>query len=184
MNSLLQDAMVCVQQKGVVTQEIPLYVFATGGIRSIPSPDRDRLLQSVYSHLRKESPFFTIQNSQFDVLTGSCYVQSSHVGEMESRFGWLAVNHLAHSSSNLTVGSIDLGGASLEIAFLPKGSQDVHTPSFSSLGADPMRLHILNYLQKEDRNENPCYPQGYEEDFNGRRIVGTSDVPSLLGIHA
>lgn len=184
MNSLLQDAAVCVQQKGVVAQEIPLYVFATGGVRSIPSPDRDRLLQSVYSHLRKESPFFTIQNSQFDVLTGSYYVQSSHVGEMESRFGWLAVNHLAHSSSNLTVGSIDLGGASLEIAFLPKGSQDVHTPSFSSLGADPMRLHILNYLQKEDRNENPCYPQGYEEDFNGRRIVGTSDVPSLLGIHA
>lgn len=183
MNSLLQDAMVCVQQKGVIAREIPLYVFATGGIRSIPNPDRDHLLQSVYSHLQQESPFFTIQDSQFDVLTGAYCVRSSRAGEMESRFGWLAVNHLAHSSSNSTAGSIDVGGASLEIAFLPTGSQEVHTHSFSSLGADPMRLHILNYLQKEDRYENPCYPQGYEEDFNGRRIVGTSDVPSLARIH-
>ena len=84
------------------------------------------------------------------------------------------------SQAEQTVGSLDLGGASLEIAFLSSESQTLVTRSFSSLGADQLRRRLLQQLKKEHRNSHPCYPAGFEESYEGHRVVGTGDVALFL----
>lgn len=83
------------------------------------------------------------------------------------------------SQTEQTVGSLDLGGASLEIAFLSNESTLV-TRSFSSLGADQLRRRLLQQLKKEHRNSHPCYPAGFEESYEEHRVVGTGDVALFL----
>lgn len=83
------------------------------------------------------------------------------------------------SQTEQTVGSLDLGGASLEIAFLSNESTLV-TRSFSSLGADQLRRRLLQQLRKEHRNNHPCYPTGFEESYEGHHVVGTGDVALFL----
>lgn len=83
------------------------------------------------------------------------------------------------SQAEQTVGSLDLGGASLEIAFLSNESTLV-TRSFSSLGADQLRRRLLQQLKKEHRDSHPCYPAGFEESYEGHRVVGTGDVALFL----
>lgn len=84
------------------------------------------------------------------------------------------------SQAEQTVGSLDLGGASLEIAFLSSESQTLVTRSFSSLGADQLRRRLLQQLKKEHRDSHPCYPAGFEESYEGHRVVGTGDVALFL----
>ena len=83
------------------------------------------------------------------------------------------------SQTEQTVGSLDLGGASLEIAFLSNESTLV-TRSFSSLGADQLRRRLLQQLKKEHRHSHPCYPTGFEESYEGHHVVGTGDVALFL----
>lgn len=83
------------------------------------------------------------------------------------------------SQAEQTVGSLDLGGASLEIAFLSNESTLV-TRSFSSLGADQLRRRLLQQLKKEHRHSHPCYPTGFEESYEGHHVVGTGDVALFL----
>lgn len=83
------------------------------------------------------------------------------------------------SQTEQTVGSLDLGGASLEIAFLSNESTLV-TRSFSSLGADQLRRRLLQQLKKEHRDSHPCYPAGFEESYEGHHVVGTGDVALFL----
>lgn len=83
------------------------------------------------------------------------------------------------SQAEQTVGSLDLGGASLEIAFLSNESTLV-TRSFSSLGADQLRRRLLQQLKKEHRDSHPCYPAGFEESYEEHRVVGTGDVALFL----
>lgn len=83
------------------------------------------------------------------------------------------------SQAEQTVGSLDLGGASLEIAFLSNESTLV-TRSFSSLGADQLRRRLLQQLKKEHRDSHPCYPTGFEESYEGHHVVGTGDVALFL----
>ena len=83
------------------------------------------------------------------------------------------------SKAEQTVGSLDLGGASLEIAFLSNESTLV-TRSFSSLGADQLRRRLLQQLKKEHRNNHPCYPAGFEESYEEHHVVGTGDVALFL----
>lgn len=84
------------------------------------------------------------------------------------------------SQTEQTVGSLDLGGASLEIAFLSSESQTLVTRSFSSLGADQLRRRLLQQLKKEHRHSHPCYPTGFEESYEGHHVVGTGDVALFL----
>ena len=83
------------------------------------------------------------------------------------------------SQAEQTVGSLDLGGASLEIAFLSNESTLV-TRSFSSLGADQLRRCLLQQLKKEHRDSHPWYPAGFEESYEEHRVVGTGDVALFL----
>lgn len=103
--------------------DIPLFFKATGGVRELASPAREKLIQTVRNLLSDKSfsPFFF----RYDLAR----VIS---GEEEAVFSWAAVNFLfgkliqtaqPDSSSmqalNGTFGTIDLGGASAQVGHVP-----------------------------------------------------------------
>ncbi len=86
---------------------IPVYFYATGGLRGLPLSDQNRILKEVEKYLRTRRHF---KNVHAKILTG----------EEEGAFAWLAVNSTREnfsSSSFESVGVVDLGGATLQITY-------------------------------------------------------------------
>lgn len=97
----------------VDVKHVPVYLGATAGMRELRATDRDEVMQAVRAFLRShKNPFAFSRNEQARVLAG----------EEEGAFGWLALNQLQASISpdpNTTFGSLDFGGGSVQIAFVP-----------------------------------------------------------------
>jgi len=107
--------------------DFPIYFYATGGMRQLSSKKREKIINAVRKFLKNDiqCPFF-FKNEFARVISG----------EEEAIFSWAATNFLMGtllpasagegvvSGVNSTYGTIDLGGASTQIAyFLP--SQDI-----------------------------------------------------------
>jgi Golgi nucleoside diphosphatase len=127
--------------------DYPIYFKATGGMRELPVAKREAVLAEVQKYLSDKSfcPFY-FRNDFARVISGK-YCKEMHInyiirlsilllGEEEAIFSWTATNFLkgtllqaSHGLGevkgvNTTFGTIDLGGASTQIAFyLP--SQDI-----------------------------------------------------------
>eukprot|EP00051_Salpingoeca_urceolata_P017510 m.239060 g.239060 ORF g.239060 m.239060 type:complete len:426 (-) comp18975_c0_seq6:50-1327(-) len=87
----------------------PLYILATAGLRSIPPAQSKAILQA----LRQDLP----TQCEFRVLPGQVDLIS---GEMEGVYQWVSANYvlgrLEHPTT-ATVGAMDMGGGSAQIAF-------------------------------------------------------------------
>lgn len=107
-------------------QDTPIFVLATAGMRLLPKSDQKKVLKEACGLLRKNSPF----------LIHEC---EDHVqiidGEIEGIYGWLGLNYLMGQLDNYektsdkimheSIGFMDMGGASTQIAFVPSASEDV-----------------------------------------------------------
>jgi hypothetical protein len=120
------------------------------------------------------------------------YGRSSIIsGIQEAIDGWIAVNYLKHDISSkptkTSVGSLDFGGASLEIAFADKPdshhtadywrvklynqTHEIYAHSYLCFGRDQMELKFLTNLSLQNYTiQNPCYPRDYVKE------VQTSDL--------
>ncbi|XP_070210624.1 ectonucleoside triphosphate diphosphohydrolase 7-like isoform X2 [Littorina saxatilis] len=108
-------------------KETPLYVLATAGMRMIPKVAQDQIMQDLHKDLPKQFDFVVAEN-HFEVIPG----------KTEGVYAWIAVNYaldrFSHSSDtgamievklpdgnvhqrSRTVGMIDMGGGSVQIAF-------------------------------------------------------------------
>lgn len=100
--------------------ETPLYLLGTAGLRLLPEADQKRLTIYLYETLSTSYPFHLPQDS-IGIISG----------KTEGVFSWIAVNYLLgkfsshHSGGITTVGSLDMGGASLQIAFEIPADADV-----------------------------------------------------------
>uniref|UniRef100_A0A7C9A3G5 Apyrase n=1 Tax=Opuntia streptacantha TaxID=393608 RepID=A0A7C9A3G5_OPUST len=98
--------------EGLVPQDrhvdTPVFVLATAGLRRLPQEDAKRLLEDVENVIKKHS--FMWRRSWIRVLNG----------REEAHYGWIALNYKMrrlNSPSRLpTLGLLDLGGSSLQIA--------------------------------------------------------------------
>lgn len=104
----------------------PIYVFSTAGMRLLPERKRDKLLKETCSMIRKRT--------QFQI--GEC---KDHVqiidGATEGIYGWLALNYLMGQFNNYnaemqidehpSIGFMDMGGASTQIAFVPSSKDEI-----------------------------------------------------------
>ncbi|KAL5471525.1 hypothetical protein EMCRGX_G029648 [Ephydatia muelleri] len=91
--------------------ETPLYLLGTAGLRLVPEAEQKNLTSYLYEVLSTMYPFHLPQDS-ISIISG----------KMEGVFSWIAVNYLlgrfsSHHDGITTVGSLDMGGASLQIAF-------------------------------------------------------------------
>ena len=93
-------------EHGAKPASTDINLLATAGMRLLPEEKQQAIYSSIKSFLKN--------NYQFPV--GEIKTIS---GKMEALYGWLDINYLLGNFKNhqATIGSIDMGGASTEIAF-------------------------------------------------------------------
>jgi hypothetical protein len=165
LKKLLDDATASLKNLSIDPQSVPLSVLATAGMRILPTENQTAIYQSV-NHYIKNNYAFPID--QIETITG----------KMEGVYGWLDVNYLAKNFTDKTntVGSIDMGGASTQIAFATQdtskpndevtvkigpNSYTIFSKSFLGLGQD-QALAAMN----KDTAADTCYPMNYPMSRN------------------
>lgn len=104
---LLQRVESFFQKKGI--NKVPIYVYATGGMRMLPKADQDKIYTSLRKYLH-QVPF--LHTKEVRTLEG----------HEEGLFAWLTVNFLkdrlfSAERFSKTIGVIDIGGATLQVAY-------------------------------------------------------------------
>ena len=149
----------------------PVYLSATAGLRLVEKDVAERILDSCYNWLSSKSPFL-IRREKISVISG----------RDEGAFGWLTMNFLQKRlfgmplSSQGTLGTIEMGGASTQVTFLQsEGTQSpdeylyelhlglkkyqLYTHSYLGFGQDQGREKYNKILG--ERPDDPCFPVGY-----------------------
>ncbi|KAI1897884.1 hypothetical protein AGOR_G00087850 [Albula goreensis] len=158
----------------------PVVLRATAGLRLLPEGKARSLLKQVHE-VFEESPFFVPDNS-VSIMDGT----------NEGILAWVTVNFLTghlYSSSKKTVGTLDLGGGSTQITFLPKSKKTIeaapadyiarfdmfnttyqlYTHSYLGNGLKAARLATLGALGAEGLEwrvfTSSCLPKKFQEDW-------------------
>uniref|UniRef100_A0A5B7AV95 Apyrase 7 n=1 Tax=Davidia involucrata TaxID=16924 RepID=A0A5B7AV95_DAVIN len=112
-----------------------LFLYATAGVRRLPSSDSEWLLNNAWSIL-KNSPFLC-QREWVKIISGM----------EEAYYGWIALNYhtgvLGSTPKNATFGALDLGGSSLQVTFESK--EHVHNETSLKLSIGPVNHHLSAY---------------------------------------
>lgn len=151
-DNLLAPVKAQLEQGGVAIKTVTVNILATGGMRSIPEEKQTAIYQGLRRELKNNLGF----------LVGRVATIS---GEEEGRYLWLTINHLKHAAEgDSSVGILDMGGASSQIAFagnvadshetvLDGKQYSVFAKSILGLGSEHMRLAV---------NVPSCYPRNYQ----------------------
>nr|XP_002740456.2 PREDICTED: ectonucleoside triphosphate diphosphohydrolase 5-like [Saccoglossus kowalevskii] len=156
---------------------------ATAGLRLLPSTQAQALLDEAY-HLFLSSPF-RVRQQDVSIMDGIS----------EGMFLWFTVNFLRGTffdDSSSPVGSIDLGGGSCQVAFVPQNQDTIlsspkghiedinifgkkiklYVHSYLGLGLQSARLAMMGGKETKDETENlfhalssPCLPLHHEEEW-------------------
>lgn len=169
-------------------QETPVFVLATAGMRMLEVSKQQELLSEVCSSLQGKTNFYVPNCDQFVQIID---------GETEGLYGWLGLNYLMGTLSNFDVGKehesigfMDMGGASTQIAFVPSADQiekhkddlskvilrningqtqewNVFVETWLGFGANQARGRYLDQLVnmslvnlKMEEVNDPCLPKG------------------------
>lgn len=160
-----------------------IFVYATAGMRMLNDLEQDIVIGNTYNYLLKKSPF-KVKKEYVRVISGT----------EEGVFGWVSVNHLLGNFGNgkKTVGALDMGGASLQIALetatdgkptnvvsIGKKSVEMFSHSYLGFGGNEALKSVTRSLSAVSDGsksfEHPCYNVGYTSEYHGVRFVGTGD---------
>lgn len=157
---LLDEANQILNNQSVNPKMVKIHLLASGGMRRIEEKQQEKIYAQV-KHYIKTHYHFTIG----DIKTID--------GKEEGLYGWLSINYLTGTfqKKSKTFGSIDVGGASTQIAFETQDktlSKDkaylvinqkpywVFSKSFLNLGQDQARETMKKHL-----GAIYCYPKGH-----------------------
>ena len=132
LSSLMQYAQSTLRHEAHLWRSYPIYFKATGGMRQLPHDDREDIINEVRGLLTNRSfcPFH-FERKFARIISG----------EEEAVFSWLAANYLLKSfdetgKMNSSFGTLDLGGASTQMAFSVE-SQDISESMFRLQMSNP-----------------------------------------------
>ncbi|XP_071710478.1 probable apyrase 7 [Rutidosis leptorrhynchoides] len=177
-----------------------VFLYATAGVRRLPSSDSDWLLKNAWSIMKHSS--FLCRKEWIKIISGM----------EEAYYGWIALNYHARVLGAIpkkeTFGALDLGGSSLQVTFesqdysnnetslnLRIGPLNHHLSAYSLAGYglndafDKSVIHLLrkspqpNLLKGKAVIKHPCLQSGYKEKYictqcqsafqsNRRKILG------------
>ncbi|KAG5552170.1 hypothetical protein RHGRI_010308 [Rhododendron griersonianum] len=175
--SLLKRAKSVVPQE--LQQKTPVRVGATAGLRLLHGDASDQILQAVRDFLKDDSTFIS-KADWVTVLDGT----------QEGAYLWVTVNYLLGSLGKKysdTVGVVDLGGGSVQMAYAISETDAANAPRISN-GEDTYvkKMHLkgknyylyvhsyLNYgllaaraeILKVGNSGSPCILVGYDGQYN------------------
>lgn len=112
-----------------------LFLYATAGVRRLPSSDSEWLLNNAFSILQSSS--FLCKREWVKIISGM----------EEAYYGWIALNYhtgvLGAVPKKQTFGALDLGGSSLQVTFETKEALRDETDLKLSIG--PVNHHLSAY---------------------------------------
>ncbi|KAL2558254.1 putative apyrase 7 [Forsythia ovata] len=112
-----------------------LFLYATAGVRRLPSSDSEWLLNNAWLIL-KNSPFLC-KREWVKIITGV----------EEAYYGWIALNYnmgvLGATPKKETFGALDLGGSSLQVTF--EGKEAAHDETSLKLRIGSVNHHLTAY---------------------------------------
>ncbi|CAH1802464.1 unnamed protein product [Owenia fusiformis] len=178
----------------------PFYIMATAGMRLLPGADAFSVYQQIDNLLMNKS------YCPFDYKRGNARTLS---GEEEGAFTWISANQLnglfgQDRTTNDTVGIVELGGASMQIAFVPERNiladkfpvyvagryYPLYVHSYLYYGQDFAVKKIMdNLFRIYDRSSgatinNPCMLTGdsLTETMDGVNVtfIGTANADQCL----
>lgn len=177
-----------------------VHLKGTAGLRLVPFDKRERVLQMAHDEFVRSSPFDV---RSFQVVDGSD----------EGVFLWKTVDSLQKRAgiNAALVGSLDMGGGSLQIAFPHNG--DVYVHSFLKYGVNEARYRAYAAIVRAAESPtatrflDPCLPRGTDlslpialstratddggtelvddpdaAQFEGRSLVGTGSFDDCLAL--
>ncbi|CAN3357446.1 golgi apyrase [Diutina catenulata] len=179
--------------------DTPVFVLATAGMRMLKKDRQQKLLKTICKSLK--------DHSGFRVDACDDYVQVID-GETEGTYGWLALNYLMASlNGDHTVGFMDMGGASTQIAFVPSDTEEikkhdddigrvvlrntdgterdwrVFVQTWLGFGANAARERYLKMLVASSSGDtvyDACMPRGAQVKFDDHTVVGNGDYETCL----
>ncbi|KAL6749889.1 nucleoside phosphatase family-domain-containing protein [Haematococcus lacustris] len=183
----------------------PVHLLATAGLRMLPKSQSKEVLKTVRKTFSESG--FLFEDEWASILPG----------ELEGLYAWAAFNFAAGtlqalpSASGLpgvrlsagaaaygppdgsTWGVVELGGASLQITFLPEAgavvpgkarhlplpglgeTMPLYTHSFLGYGATVAAMRVAGFVQTQEDKRDPCLPRGYQTE------AGITGSGSFLG---
>lgn len=185
-----------------------VFLYATAGVRRLPSSDSDWLLKNAWSIMKHSS--FLCRKEWIRIISGM----------EEAYYGWIALNYharvLGSTPKKETFGALDLGGSSLQVTFesqdylnndtslnLKIGPLNHHLSAYSLAGYglnDAFDKSVVHLLKKVPQSKgklvirHPCLQSGYKEKYicsqcrstfqpNRRKVLGKggkSGIPVQL----
>ncbi|KAK9063350.1 hypothetical protein SSX86_017220 [Deinandra increscens subsp. villosa] len=112
-----------------------LFLYATAGVRRLPTADSDWLLNKAWSIMKKSS--FVCEREWVKIISGT----------EEAYYGWIALNYQTHmlgaNPGKQTYGALDLGGSSLQVTFESRDQANNETSLNVHIG--PVNHHLSGY---------------------------------------
>lgn len=156
------------EKKQIDLKKVQVSILGTAGMRLLPPETQRNIYDQLTAGFLQKYAFELKEAKTID-------------GKMEGVYGWLDINYLLNTfqSNSPTFGSIDVGGASLQVVYAIPNKQEspetidlqigkkhfkVYSKSFLGLGLDQARLAIFN-----DPTGIACYPKEYLLDDKGRQ---------------
>lgn len=153
---------------------IPLYVYATAGMRLVPEDTQQYYYHEMTRWLADHTSLMLE-----DMRTIS--------GLEEGVFGWLALNHhlKVFSGQNKSLaGLLEIGGASAQIAFPVQDTANLDPHDLVSLNINGRNLTLfthsflglgVNEIYNHAQDRAACFPKGYPLS-NGKEALGNAQI--------
>ncbi|KAL8452063.1 hypothetical protein Emed_001604 [Eimeria media] len=143
LQQMIRDASASLAASGVPASrwgEIPIYLKATAGMRTMGQEKRDSIMRHVRDtfHDPTANPFH-FKNDFARVISG----------EEEGVYGWVAVNsekNLLGAPPEQTLGALDMGGSSSQITFSPFFTSILEDFNSVHLGNTSIQLYSHSFL--------------------------------------
>jgi hypothetical protein len=152
------DAYLTTLFSGAPTQQMPVYFYATAGMRLLPQIKQKTYYQAVQNWFNQQSQWQLIEAKTI-------------TGMDEALYDWLAVNyHLDKLKNPTPIGVMDIGGASVQVVFPVQKNYDSTNNSQVELTlyGHPITLSVHSFIglgQNEMTHQlldNPsCFSNGY-----------------------
>ncbi|RMX19251.1 multidrug DMT transporter permease [Legionella jordanis] len=185
-NAATIDAYLTALFSGVPESKLPVYFYATAGMRLLPQP--------------KQQQFYTLMQQWFANQSNWTLQQAKTItGSEEGLFGWLAVNYqlgALNSKDKELAGVMDMGGASVQIIFPVQNADNVNPQDLKqfSLYGRQFNLFIHSFLglgqtevTHQFLDESTCFSDNYELPTGftaaGDAYNCESSIAPLMNVH-
>jgi apyrase len=170
LNPLLDQAKHYFNRHLIYQSAVTVHVLATAGMRLLPPASQQAIYDSIIQNIHKN---YNFKSAEARTITG----------KEEALYGWLSVNYLTNRFTEKlpTVGSIEMGGASSQIAFETDKMVNLNDFYIFTIANKQMVVFAKSFLGLGNNqslqliNKNPqaifCYPKGFKLTKNKGKFI-------------